>query len=238
LVQGEVNREIIKKLRINAAIKVGEVRLVGEKGEQLGIMSKLQALDTARKQNLDLVEVAATAVPPVCRLLDYGKYKYEQAKKARQAKKIQKVSVLREIRVRPKIGDHDFQAKKRTAEKLLSEGNKVKATVLFRGREITHPDIGWRLLQRMSESLKEIALVEGKALMEGKRMSIILLPVASQKTKVSGVISETQKTKAKEVKRSSKKTEGILETTINGKHTKVTEVLMTQTKDKKGTKES
>lgn len=204
----------------------------------MGIMSKLQALDTARKQNLDLVEVAATAVPPVCRLLDYGKYKYEQAKKARQAKKVQKVSVLREIRVRPKIGDHDFQSKKRTAEKLLFEGNKVKATVLFRGREITHPDIGWKLLQRMSEELKEVALVEGKALMEGKRMSIILLPVASQKTKAGEVIRDAQKAKMKEVIRSSKKTKVVLATTKNDQQTKAIGVVKTQAIAKKGTKES
>jgi len=183
------------------------VRLVGEKGEQLGIMSKLQAMETARKQNLDLVEVAATAVPPVCRLLDYGKYKYEQAKKERQAKKGQKVSVLREIRVRPKIGVHDFQAKQRTAEKLLAEGNKVKATVLFRGREITHPDIGWKLLQRMSESLKESASVEGQPLMEGKRMSIIMLPAVPQKTKVTEVAKDSQKAKAREETKVSQKAE-------------------------------
>ena len=193
------------------------MRLVGEKGEQLGIMSKLQAMETARKQNLDLVEVAATAVPPVCRLLDYGKYKYEQAKKERQAKKGQKVSVLREIRVRPKIGDHDFQAKKRTAAKLLAEGNKVKATVLFRGREITHPDIGWKLLQRMSELLKETASVEGQPLMEGKRMSIILLPSASQKTKVTEVTKGSQKAKATEVTKGSQKTKATEETKISQK---------------------
>jgi len=170
-------------------------------------MSKLQAMETARKQNLDLVEVAATAVPPVCRLLDYGKYKYEQAKKERQAKKGQKVSVLREIRVRPKIGVHDFQAKQRTAEKLLAEGNKVKTTVLFRGREITHPDIGWKLLQRMSESLKESASVEGQPLMEGKRMSIIMLPAVPQKTKVTEVAKDSQKAKAREETKVSQKAE-------------------------------
>jgi len=169
---------------------------VGEKGEQLGIMPRNQALETARKHNLDLVEVAATATPPVCRLLDYGKYKYEQAKKERLAKKGQKVSVLREIRVRPKIGDHDFEAKKRTAEKLLAEGNKVKATVLFRGREITHPDIGWKLLQRMSESLKETATVEGRPSMEGKRMSIILLPGTAQKAKTTEKTKDSPKTAA------------------------------------------
>ena len=140
-----------------------------------------QALETARKRSLDLVEVAATAVPPVCRLLDYGKYKYEQDKKEREARRSQKVSLLREVRIRPKIGTHDFEAKAKIAKKLLVSGDKVKVTVMFRGREIAHPDIGWRLLQRMSESLKELASIERQPMLEGKRMHIILS--ATQKTK-------------------------------------------------------
>jgi len=156
---------------------------VGEKGEQLGIMPLNEAWEVAAKRNLDLVEVAPTAVPPVCRLLDYGKYKYEQAKKDREARKGQKVSLLREVRLRPKIGDHDFEAKARLARKLLDGGDKVKVTVLFRGREITHPEIAWRLLQRMAESLKEVASVEGQPSMVGRRMNVILLPVATQKSK-------------------------------------------------------
>ncbi len=177
----EVNRDIIKKLRVNERIIAKEVRLVGEKGEQLGIMPLQQARETARKQNLDLVEVAATTVPPVCRLLDYGKYKYEQAKKERQARKSQKVSLLREVRLRPRIDNHDFEAKTRLVRKLLDGGDKVKVSVMFRGREITHPDIGWRLLQRMTESLKEAASLERQPSMDGKRMIMILSPVAAQK---------------------------------------------------------
>jgi len=142
-----------------------------------------QAQEMARNHNLDLVEVAATAVPPVCRLLDYGKYKYEQAKKEREARKSQKVSVLKEVRLRPKIGDHDFEAKLRSARRFLNGGDKVKVTVLFRGREVTHPEIAWRLLQRMAESLKEVASVEGQPVMEGRRMNVILTPLAVQKTK-------------------------------------------------------
>ncbi len=180
----EVNNNIIKQLRINERIKTREVRLVGEKGEQLGVMPMYQALETARKHNLDLVEVAPTAVPPVCRLLDYGKYKYDQTKKEREAKKNQRVSVLREVRIRPKIGNHDFEAKARSAKKLLEGGDKVKVTVLFRGREITHPEIGWGLLQRMTESLKEVSSMERRPLIEGKRMHIILAPEVIQKTKV------------------------------------------------------
>jgi len=147
----------------------------------LGVMPLIQALELAKKNSLDLVEVAATAAPPVCRLLDYGKYKYEQTKKEREARRTQKISLLREIRLRPKIGTHDFEAKAKVAKKLLANGDKVKVTVMFRGREIVHPDIGWKLLQRMSEFLKEVASVERQPMLEGKRMHIILL--SSQKTK-------------------------------------------------------
>ena len=157
------------------------MRLVGEKGEQLGVMPLYQAWEIAKQNNLDLVEVAATAVPPVCRLLDYGKYKYEQTKKEREARKGQKVSLLREVRLRPKVGDHDFNAKARSAKKLLGEGNKVKVTIMFRGREITHPEIGRGLLRRMAESLKEVAAVERQPLMDGRRMAMILSPAAVQK---------------------------------------------------------
>ncbi len=187
----EVNKDIIKKLRVNERIKAREVRLVGEKGEQLGIMPLYQALEIARKQNLDLVEVAASAVPPVCRLLDYGRYKYEQTKKEREARRNQKVSLLREVRLRPKIGDHDFEAKARLVRKLLTGGDKVKVSVLFRGREITHPELGWRLLQRMAESVKEVASVDGQPLMERNRMNVILSPVVTQKTKIKEEIKES-----------------------------------------------
>ena len=146
-------------------------------------MPLYQALEVARKHNLDLVEVAATAVPPVCRLLDYGRYKYEQAKKERELRRSQRVSLLREIRLRPKIDNHDFEAKARSVRKLLEGGDKVKVTIMFRGREITHPDIGWRLLQRMSESLRGVASVDKQPLMEGTRMAMILAPAITQKAK-------------------------------------------------------
>jgi len=160
---------------------------VGEKGEQLGIMPLNQALEIARKHNLDLVEVAATAVPSVCRLLDYGKYKYEQAKKERELRRKQKVALLREVRLRPKIDNHDFEAKARSVRKLLESGDKVKVTVLFRGREITHLEFGWKLLQRMTETLKGVASVERQSVMEGRRMNIILAPAATQKAKIEEV---------------------------------------------------
>jgi translation initiation factor IF-3 len=188
-----VNRRIIKKLRVNERIIAREVRLVGEKGEQLGVMPLVQARDLARRQNLDLVEVAATAVPPVCRLLDYGKYKYEQAKKEREARKSQRVVLLREVRMRPRIDDHDFEAKTRTAKKLLGEGDKVKVTVMFRGREIVHPQLGLRLLQRMAASLEEVASVDKQPSLDGKRMIMIFSPLSVQKTKVKEEVKEEVK---------------------------------------------
>ena len=157
---------------------------MGEKGEQLGIMPLSQALETARRQGLDLIEVAPTATPSVCRLLDYGKYKYQQTKKERETRKSQKIALVREIRLRPKIGDHDFEAKAKSTKKLLEKGNKVKVVVLFRGREITHSEIGWKLLQRMAEIMKGVAAVEGQPVLEGKRMSIVLSTAAAQKPKV------------------------------------------------------
>ena len=151
-----------------------------------------QAQETARKHNLDLVEVAPTAEPPVCRLLDYGKYKYEQAKKEQEARKGQKVSLLREVRLRPKIGNHDFEAKARTARKLLTNGAKVKTTIMFRGREITHPELGWKLLQRMSETLKDVASLDRQPVMLGKQMNIILAPTGASKAKIKEEMKETQ----------------------------------------------
>ncbi len=147
-------------------------------------MPLAQAREMARRQNLDLVEVAATAVPPVCRLLDYGKYKYEQAKKEREARRSQRVVLLREVRLRPRIDNHDFEAKARTVKKLLGEGDKVKVTVMFRGREIVHPELGLRLLQRMATSLEEAASVDKQPSLDGKRMIMILSPLTVQKTKV------------------------------------------------------
>jgi len=168
---------------------------VGEKGEQLGVMPLSQAQETARKHNLDLVEVAPTAVPPVCRLLDYGKYKYEQAKKEQEARKSQKAPLLREVRLRPKIGNHDFEAKARVARKLLTDGAKVKTTILFRGREITHPELGWKLLQRMSETLQDIASIDRQPAMIGRQMNIILTPTATGKDKIKEEMKEMQNAK-------------------------------------------
>jgi len=132
---------------------------------------------------MDLVEVAPTAVPPVCRLMDYGKYKYEQTKKEREAKRNQKQSLLREIRMRPKIGEHDFEAKARTAQKLLEDGDKVKVTVMFRGRENAHPELGVKLIGKMADRLREAASVERDAIREGGRLHAILTPLPNIKPK-------------------------------------------------------
>lgn len=155
-----------------------------------------QALDIARKRGFDLIEVAPTAAPPVCRLLDYGKYKYDQTKKERELRKTQKVAVVREIRLRPKIANHDFEAKVRSAAKLLGEGNKVKVTVIFRGREVTHPELGWKLIQRMAESLKSGASIERPAAMDSPRaLTLILSPLATQKTKPKEEVTVKQEVK-------------------------------------------
>ena len=139
-------------------------------------MPTTQALELAKEADLDLVEVAPTAVPPVCRLLDYGKFKYEQAKKERESKKLQHASVLREIRMRPKIDTHDLQMKARNAEKFLKSGDKVKVTVMFRGREMVHPEIGRAILDRVAEQLKEVSVIEKAPNMEGRFLSAILAP--------------------------------------------------------------
>ncbi len=163
---------------------------MGEKGEQLGVLPLYQAREIAKKHNLDLVEVAASAVPPVCRLMDYGKYKYEQTKKEREARKSQKLSLLREVRLRPKIGEHDFEAKSRSARKFLEGGDKVKVTIMFRGRENAHPELGLRLLDRMLESLKEVASVEKQPTRMGARLHLILSPPAGHRARIK---EETKK---------------------------------------------
>lgn len=151
-----------------------EVRLIGEDGEQLGVMPTFEALQLAQSKDLDLVEVAPNVIPPVCRLLDYGRFKYEQTKKEREARKNQKNVEIKEIRLRPKISDHDFDSKAKRAVKFLEDGDKVKVTVLFRGRELAHPQLGRELLQEMSEKLKDLAVVERNPLVEGKTMHMIL----------------------------------------------------------------
>lgn len=162
--------------RINERIRVPEVRLIDEEGRQVGVVRTIEALGMARQRGVDLVEVAAQANPPVARLMDFGRYKYEQSKKDREAKKHQVSVQLREVRMKPKIDDHDIDFKTRTAVKLLKQGDKVKVTVMFRGREITHPQIGKNLLDRVLTSLDTIATMEKEATLEGRHMTMILAP--------------------------------------------------------------
>jgi translation initiation factor IF-3 len=174
---------IPKEYRINFHIRAREVLVIDDQGQQLGTIPTSDAVKLAQERGLDLVEVAPAAVPPVCRLLDYGKFRYLQTKKERDARKGQKVNLLREVRFRPRIGDHDMEAKHRQVRKLLDEGSKVKLTVMFRGREITHQDIGVDLLRRTAEVFKEEAKVERAPNLEGRRLSIIIAPVAPPKPK-------------------------------------------------------
>lgn len=157
------------------------MRLISETGEQLGIMPVAKALELARERGYDLVEVSPTSVPPVCRLLDYGKFKYEQTKKEREARKKQKAILLREVRLRPKTGEHDIEFKTRIIKKLIDEGNKVKVSILFRGREITHPELGKELLERVARELGEIVAIEKAPTMVERRMVMILTPAKQPK---------------------------------------------------------
>jgi translation initiation factor IF-3 len=159
------------------------VRLIGEKGEQLGILPLQRAVQMAWERGLDLVEVAPTANPPVCRILDYGKYKYEQARKERRVKRGQRVGLLKEIRLRPSIGEHDLQSKIRTTKKLLQEGSKVKVVVRFRGREVIYPELGRRVLHRVTGALNEVATVSDHVTEEARSIALILYPVSTGKPK-------------------------------------------------------
>jgi translation initiation factor IF-3 len=162
------------RVRVNERIRVREVRVIDETGQQLGIMPPQQALTIARQKGLDLVEVSATAVPPVCRIVDYGRFQYLEQKRARQAKKHQKTVEIKEIKFRPKVDEHDYLFKKKHIERFLLEGDKVKATVFFRGREMAHPEIGRRILERLIGELSEVALAETMPRQEGNQMSTIL----------------------------------------------------------------
>jgi len=165
---------ISKDLRLNDEIRVRDVRLVGEEGEQLGIMTARDALSLAVEKSLDLVEIAPTAKPPVCKLMDYGKYKYEQAKRDKEARKKQKNTEIKEVKLRPNIEDHDFETKARNAQRFLLDGDKVKVTIMFRGREVTHPELGKTLCVRLAEFCKAECTVEREAKLEGRNMIMIL----------------------------------------------------------------
>jgi translation initiation factor IF-3 len=174
-------KDISDRQRINEAIRANEVRLIGEEGDQLGIFPLREALAIAREQNLDLVEVAPQADPPVCRLLDYGKYAYERARRAREARKAQKPVEIKEIRLRPKTGEHDIDFKVNRMRSFLKEGFKVRVRVLFRGREITYPEIAQQMLMKIATGLNDVAVVENQPRMEGRSMYMVLAPAAKKK---------------------------------------------------------
>ena len=162
--------------RTNEKIGAPEVRLVGADGEQIGIVTRDEALERAREADLDLVEVAAQADPPVCRLLDYSKYKYEQEQKAKAARKHQQQVNVREIKLRPKIADHDYETKKGHVVRFLRQQDKVKVTIMFRGREQAHPERGRALLDRLFTDIEELATIEQEPEQEGRNMTMLLAP--------------------------------------------------------------
>lgn len=165
-----------KRVRVNRQIRISPIRVIDPDGGQMGIMDVDAALAAAQELGLDLVEVAPMARPPVARIMDYGKYKFEQAKQARAAKKKQHVIQLKEVKMRPGIDDHDFETKTRHARRFLEEGNKVKVTMMFRGRQITHPELGREVVDRVAEELADIAKVESDPKLEGRSMTMILSP--------------------------------------------------------------
>jgi translation initiation factor IF-3 len=162
--------------RINDRIRVSEVRLIGAEGEQVGIVAIDVALRMAAEADLDLVEVAPESRPPVCKLMDFGKFKYEAAQKAREARKNQTNTVVKEMKLRPKIDAHDYETKKSHIERFLKSGDKVKVTIMFRGREQSRPELGYRLLQRLAEDIAEIGFVESSPLQDGRNMVMVIGP--------------------------------------------------------------
>ena len=168
--------------RVNDAIRASQVRLIGENGQQLGIKPTREALEYAYSKNLDLVEVAAQADPPVARVMDYGKYRYEQEQKAKLARKHQVQINIKEIKLRPKIGIHDYNTKKGHVERFLNQRAKVKVTIMFRGRETSHPERGRDLLMRLAEDIGEIGQIESQPILDGRNMVMVLAP-----TKNAGV---------------------------------------------------
>ncbi len=159
---------------MNERIRAREVRLIDENGEMIGVMPPLRALEIARERDLDLVEISPNAVPPVCKLMDYGRFKYEQAKKENEARKNQKTITLKEIRLSPRTDEHDVDVKTRKIQEFLAEGDRVRVSVKFRGAEMRHPDIGRKLLDGIAEVLKGTAVIERSPIMEGKMMSMII----------------------------------------------------------------
>jgi translation initiation factor IF-3 len=173
--------QIDKNARINQGIRAREVRLVGPEGDQIGIKPIEEALAMAEELDLDLVEVAPQAQPPVCKIMDYGKYRYEQTVKMKEARKKQSVVVFKEMKLRPKIDRHDYDIKRRHIERFLRSGYKVKVTIMFRGREMSHTELGRNLLAQLAEELEELGTVESNPKLEGRNMQMIMAPLATAK---------------------------------------------------------
>ena len=173
---GAQGGHISAEARINERIRAPEVRLVGPKGEQIGIVSINDALKLAQEADLDLVEVAPTARPPVAKLMDYGKFKYEAAVKARESRKNQTQTIVKEIKLRPKIDPHDYGTKRGHVERFLKAGDKVKVTIMFRGREQSRPELGFRLLQRLAEDVEGLGFVESQPKQDGRNMIMVIGP--------------------------------------------------------------
>ena len=169
-------KNIAKRINVNRRIRAKEVRLIDPDGKQLGVLPLMEALETAQSHGLDLVEVAPNVSPPVCRIMDYGRYKYQQNKKLQEAKKRQSTFQVKEIKIRPMTGEHDFQVKMRHIKRFLHTRDKVKVTIIFRGREIAHTDLGAALLRRVAEEISELAVVEQEARREGRIMVMVLAP--------------------------------------------------------------
>lgn len=161
-------------MRINSRIRVREVRVIGEAGEQLGVLTTQDAIKRAEEAGLDLVEVAPTAVPPVCRIIDYSKYKYEQEKREKEARKKQRVIHIKEVRMGPKIGEHDYQFKLRNLEDFLKRGDKVKVTMMFRGREMAHVDIGRKIFDRLASDISAMGEIEESPRLEGRIIGMVI----------------------------------------------------------------
>jgi len=165
-----------KQVNVNERIRALEVRVIGREGQQLGILTVKRALELAAQEQLDLVEVAPNADPPVCKIMDYGKFKYQQSKRTQEAKKKQTVIQVKEVKIRPKTGEHDLQVKIAHIKRFLAQKDKAKVTILFRGREIAYSDQGTKVLDRIREELKDDSVVEQSARMEGRNMVMILAP--------------------------------------------------------------
>ncbi|MBC7633219.1 translation initiation factor IF-3 [Aeromicrobium sp.] len=201
---------ITTELRVNDRIRVPEVRLVGPGGEQVGIVRIEDALRLAAEADLDLVEVAPTARPPVCRLMDYGKFKYETAQKARESRRNQTNTIIKEMKLRPKIDQHDYDTKKGHVVRFLKAGDKVKITIMFRGREQHRPELGYRLLQRLAADVEDLGFIESNARQDGRNMTMVLGPlkkkseaqaeVKAEKVKSMGVKAAEKEAEEAEVK--------------------------------------